>query len=84
MLSLLSLYPTVFWVTFLQKCNFSSMFQSNLDPPLNTKSVHNYVIELLQKFGDSWGSCFYVMNFCSFLPNFTPFARIDVVLMSNV
>jgi hypothetical protein len=26
------------------------MFQSNLDLPLNTKSVHNYVIELLYKF----------------------------------
>jgi hypothetical protein len=28
------------------------MFQSNLDLPLNTKSVHNYVTELLPKFGN--------------------------------
>jgi hypothetical protein len=55
------------------------MFQSNLDPPLNTKSVHNYAIELLHKFGDFWGPCFYVMNFCSYLPDFTPFTRIDVI-----
>jgi hypothetical protein len=27
------------------------MFQSNLDLPLNTKSVHNYATELLEKFG---------------------------------
>jgi hypothetical protein len=49
------------------------MIQSNLDPDLNTKSVHNYVTELLQKFGDFWGPGFYVMNFCSYLPDFTPF-----------
>jgi hypothetical protein len=45
------------------------MFQSNLDPPLNTKSVHNYVIELLRKFGNFEGPGFYVMNFCSYLPD---------------
>jgi hypothetical protein len=39
----------------------------------------NYATELLQKFGDFWGPGFYVMNFCSYLPDFTPFARIDVV-----
>jgi hypothetical protein len=55
------------------------MFQSNLDLHLNTKSVHKYVIELLQKFGVFWGPGFYVMIFCSYLPDFTPFARIDVV-----
>jgi hypothetical protein len=44
------------------------MFQSNLDPP-----VHSYVIDVLQKFGDFWGPGFYVMNFCSYLPDFTPF-----------
>jgi hypothetical protein len=60
------------------------MFQSNINLPLNTKSVHNYVMELLQKFWDFWGPGFYVMNFCSYLPDRTPFARIDVVLMSNV
>jgi hypothetical protein len=50
------------------------MFQSNLDLPLNTKSVHNYSAELLQKFGDFWGLGFYVMNFCSYLPDFTLFS----------
>jgi hypothetical protein len=39
------------------------MFQSNLYLPLNTNSVHNYVLELLQKFVDFWGPSFYVMNF---------------------
>jgi hypothetical protein len=34
------------------------MLQSNLDPPLNTKSVHNYVIELLRKFGNFWALAF--------------------------
>jgi hypothetical protein len=43
------------------------MFQSNLDPPLNTKSVHIYVLESLRKFGIFWGPGFYVMNFCSYL-----------------
>jgi hypothetical protein len=52
------------------------MFQSNLDLPLNTKSVHNYVTEFLQKFWDFWGPGFYVMNFSSYLPDFTPFARL--------
>jgi hypothetical protein len=45
------------------------MFQSNLDPPLNTKSVNNYVLELMRKFGNFWGPGFYVMNFCSYLPD---------------
>jgi hypothetical protein len=54
------------------------MILSNLDPPLNTKSVHNYVTELLQKFENFWGPGFYVMSFCSFLPDVTPFARFDV------
>jgi hypothetical protein len=45
------------------------MFQSNLGPPMNTKSVHNHVIELLQKIGNFWGPGFYVMNFCSYLPD---------------
>jgi hypothetical protein len=45
------------------------MFQSNLDPPSNTKSLHNYVIELLQKFGNFWDPGFYVMDFCSYLPD---------------
>jgi hypothetical protein len=48
------------------------MFLFNLDLPLNTKSVHNYVMELLQKFGDLGGPGFCVMNFCSYLPDFTP------------
>jgi hypothetical protein len=54
------------------------MIQSNLDSPLNTKSVHNYVIQLLQKFGNFWGPGFYDMNFSSYLPDFTFFARFDV------
>jgi hypothetical protein len=45
------------------------MIQTNLDPPLNSKSVHNYVTELLRKFGNCWGPGFYVMNFCSYLPD---------------
>jgi hypothetical protein len=49
------------------------MFQSNLDLPWNPKSVRNYVTEFLQKFGDFWGPGFYVMNFCSYLSDFTPF-----------
>jgi hypothetical protein len=60
------------------------MFPFNIDLPLNTKSVDNYVMEFLQKFGDFWGPGFCVMNFCSYLPDFTPFARIGVVLISNV
>jgi hypothetical protein len=55
------------------------MFQSNIDLPLYTKSVHNYATELLQKFENFWGPGVYVMNFCSYLPDLTPFARIDVV-----
>jgi hypothetical protein len=31
------------------------MFQSNLDRPLNTNSVHNYATELLVKFGKILG-----------------------------
>jgi hypothetical protein len=31
------------------------MFQSNLDLPLNTKSVHSYATELLVKFGKILG-----------------------------
>jgi hypothetical protein len=54
------------------------MIQSDLDPPLNTKSLNIYITELLQKFGDFWGPDFYVMNFCSYLSDFTPFARFDV------
>jgi hypothetical protein len=54
------------------------MLRSNLDLHLITKSVHNYVMELLQKYGDFCGNGFYVMIFCSYLPDFTPFARIDV------
>jgi hypothetical protein len=54
------------------------MFQSNLDLPLNTKSVHNYVIKFLRKFGNFWGPGLYVMNFCSYLPDFT----LLLVLMS--
>jgi hypothetical protein len=60
------------------------MFQSNRALPLNTKSAHNYVTKLLWKFGNFWGLGFYVMNFCSYLPDFTPFTRVDVVSMSNV
>jgi hypothetical protein len=55
------------------------MFQSNLDLPLNPKSVHNYVTELLQKFGDFWGPGFYVMNFVHTCQILHLFARIDVV-----
>jgi hypothetical protein len=47
------------------------MFQSNLDLLLNTKSVQNYVFELLRKFGNFGVPGFYVMIFCSYLPNFT-------------
>jgi hypothetical protein len=54
------------------------MFPSNLDLLVITKSVHNYIIELLQKFGDFWGPGFYVMNFCSYLPDLT----LLLVLMS--
>jgi hypothetical protein len=54
------------------------MFQSNLGLPLNTKSVNNYSMEMLQKFGDFLGPGFYVMNFCSYLPDFTLFAGIYV------
>jgi hypothetical protein len=48
MLSLVSLYFAVFFrATPLCKWIFPSMFQSNLDLPLNTKSMHNQVFELL-------------------------------------
>jgi hypothetical protein len=39
------------------------MLQSNLDPPLKTKSVHNNLTELLPKYGNFWGHRFRVMNF---------------------
>jgi hypothetical protein len=52
------------------------MFQSNLDQPLNTKSVHNYVTELLQETWGFLGPGFYVLNFCSYLPDFTLFLLI--------
>jgi hypothetical protein len=51
-----SLYPAVFLGNLPLKMEFSSMFQSNLDLPLNTKSVHNYITELLVKFGNFWDS----------------------------
>jgi hypothetical protein len=80
MLSLVSLCSAVFQSSTASANEiFSSMFQSNLDPPLNTKSVHNYVIELLRKFGNFWGPGFYVMKFCSYLPDLPPSARIDVI-----
>jgi hypothetical protein len=59
------------------------MFRSNLDPPLNTKSEHNYVIELLRKFVNFWGPGSYVMNVCSYLPDFTLYSY-RCHLMSNV
>jgi hypothetical protein len=55
----------------LQK-RFSSLFQSNLDLPLNTKSVHNYATELLVKFGKFWDSGVWVRIFVSPRKNMTP------------
>jgi hypothetical protein len=46
-----------------EKWDFSSMFQSNLDLPLNNKSVHNNLLELLPKFGNFGGHRFRIMNF---------------------
>jgi hypothetical protein len=40
----------------------SSMFQFNLDLPLNTKCVQNHVIKLLWKIGNFWVPGFYDMN----------------------
>jgi hypothetical protein len=60
------------------------MLQSNLDLPLNTKSVHNYITEFLWKFGNFWDSDFYVMNFCSYLPAFYVLTHVDIDSMSNV
>jgi hypothetical protein len=54
MLSLASLCSAVFQGSILLQMQFSSMIQSNLDPPLNTKSVYSYVMELLEKFGNFW------------------------------
>jgi hypothetical protein len=65
MLSLVSLCPAVFLGNLPLKCNFSSVFQSNLDLPLNTKSVHNYTIELLVKIGKILGLWCLSGNFCS-------------------
>jgi hypothetical protein len=53
------------------------MFQSNLDLPLNTKRVHNHVIELLRKFGNFWAPGFYVMNFFHTY-QILPFCSFDV------
>jgi hypothetical protein len=36
------------------------MLQSNLDLPLNTKSVHNYITKLLLKFG-KFGDLFFML-----------------------
>jgi hypothetical protein len=71
MLRLVSLCFAVFQSSIPLQMKFSSMFQSNLDLPLKNKSVHNHVIKFLQKFGNFWGPGFYVMNFCSYLPDFT-------------
>jgi hypothetical protein len=45
------------------------MLQSNLDLPLNTKSMHNNLTELLPKYGNFGGHRFRVMNFDSRPPN---------------
>jgi hypothetical protein len=71
MLSLVSLCSAIFQNSTPLQMNFSSMFQSYLDPLLNTKSVHNYVLELLHKIGNVWGPGFYVYNFFAYLPDFT-------------
>jgi hypothetical protein len=56
MLSLVSLCSAVFQGSIPLQMQFSSMFQSHLDLPLNTKSVHNYANELLVKIGKFWDS----------------------------
>jgi hypothetical protein len=64
MLSLVSLCPAVFLGNLpLKKEFFSSMLQSNIDLPLNTKKVPHNLTELLPKFGNFWGHRFRVMNF---------------------
>jgi hypothetical protein len=60
------------------------MLQSSQDLPLNTESVHNYVMEFMQKFGDFWDPGFYGYEFLFIPTRFYPFCRIDVVLISNV
>jgi hypothetical protein len=56
---------------------FFELVQSNLDLPLNTKSMHNHVIELLRKFGNFRGPGFYVMNFVHTY-QILPFCSFDV------
>jgi hypothetical protein len=48
------------------------MFQSNLDLPLNTKSVHNYATELLVKIGKILGPWCLSGNFRSPPPEYDP------------
>jgi hypothetical protein len=63
MLSLVSLCPAVFLCNLPLKMEFLSMFQSNLDLPLNTKKVPHNLTELLPKVGNFWVHMFRVMNF---------------------
>jgi hypothetical protein len=72
MLSLASLCSAVFRTASLCKWKFSSMFQSNLDLPLNTKKVYKNITELLPKFGNFWVIGSELWIFDSQPPNFTP------------
>jgi hypothetical protein len=65
MLSLVSLCSAVFQGSIPLQMQFSSMIQSNLDPPLNTKSVYSYVMELRAKFGNFWDPGVWFGKFCS-------------------
>jgi hypothetical protein len=64
-----------------EKWDFSSMFQSNLDLPLNNKSVHNNLLELLPKFVNFGGHRFRIMNFL--IHNLQIYAMILCVLISS-
>jgi hypothetical protein len=57
------------------------MFQSNLDLPLNNKSVHNNLLELLPKFVNFGGHRFRIMNFL--IHNLQIYAMILCVLISS-
>jgi hypothetical protein len=72
MLSLVSLCSAVFQSSTPLQMKFFELVPIQSRSTLNTKSVHNYVLELLRKIGNLWGPGFYVMNFCSYLPDFPP------------
>jgi hypothetical protein len=73
---LINLCHAVFMWTVLWTWNLLTLFLFDLAQPLNTKNVYHNFTELLETFENFWGTVFWVMNFCSRLPEFTPFVML--------